>query len=342
MARLFHKYVTWLLPMAVIVSMLASPIAAPVLANPGLQVSGAILLIDASPGETLTHKMTVSIDAEDSATDIAVEVGGMGQSLDGAFQILEAPADTSSYSARQFITVDKASFHLEPGTAQDLTVTVQIPQDISAGGRYAIISIMETSLTDKEGVTTLAGINVLVALTIKDTQLTHQGKITALTTEAADEQAFKIFTTFQNTGNHHFKVKGEVTVSNSQGEVLDTISMPLTSSSIIPNMSQRLQATFIPQGELPPGVYSVKSRVMLEDGTLLDEASGSFKLEEPYVPPPGTQLPGTQLPDTQLPPPGEETPAEMNWTLIGGSVAAVIIVGLIIVICLLIRRRRAY
>ncbi len=348
MAKSSHKYITWLLPTALIVSLLASFIAVPALANPGLSVSGAILVTDVSPGETLTHKMTISIDAKDSAADIAIQVGGMGQYLDGAYEMLEAPADTSGYSARQFITVDKASLHLEPGTSQNITATIHIPQDVGAGGRYAIVSITNTKPTGKEQVTILTGINVPIGLTVKDTSLVHQSKITELTTsEVVSGQPLSIFTTFQNTGNHHFKVKGKVTISNSQGEVLDTISMPLTASSIIPTMLRRLEATFTPKGALASGVYSIKSEVTLEDGTKLYEKEGSFEVKEPYKPPqttpPTTQTaPPTTAPTTTPAPVPTTTPAPtptpISWPVIGGAAAAIIIIALLIV--LLLRRRR--
>ncbi len=167
--------------------------------------------------------------------------------------------------------------------------------------------------------------------------LNHQGKITELTTsEAVSDQPLGIITTFQNTGNHHFKVKGEVTVSNSKGEVLGTFSTSLT-PSIIPTMSRRLKAAFIPQGELPLGVYSVKSMVMLEDGTVLDEASGSFEVKEVYEPPTpvGEVGVGDGTPETVTPAPG----AGVNWPLIGGVIAGVIVIALVI---FLVIRRRAY
>lgn len=323
MIRSRYKYIGWLLPAAIMLVLL---IAIPAAANPGLKVSGAILLTDTSPGATLTHKMTVSLGDGDPATEITVQFGGIGQSLDGAYYLLEASEDTS-YSARQFITVDKESFHLEPGAPQDITATIHIPQDVGTGGRYALIKIKAGPIGEGQ-VATVAAVNVPIALTIKDTVLTHQGKITELTTsEAVSGQPLGINTTFQNTGNHHFKVKDEVTVSNSKGEVLGTVSTSLT-PSIIPTMSRRLKAALIPQGELPPGVYSVKSMVMLEDGTVLDEASGSFEVKEVYVPP-----------ETVTPAPG----AGVNWPLVGGFIGGVILIGVLFFLLLwLIRRRRAW
>jgi len=243
-------------------------------------------LADVNPGQTLTQKMTVSIAATDLATDIAVRVAGVAQSPQGGYVLLDASQDTSPYSARQFVSVDRSSFHLEPGGSEDLIATVKVPQDVGAGGRYAIINIA-TKPTAGTGVNIISAIAVPVYLTVKDSQIIHTGKITELSIgNFTSRQPVNILTNFQNTGNHHFKVKGEVSVMNAQGQSLGTISIPVTSSSILPDTVRQLKATFMPTGELAPGTYTISSKVMLEDGTVLDEANSTFKIKTPYAPPP--------------------------------------------------------
>ena len=281
----FRKYGR-LLPVALTVAILLALIAVPVYANPGLKVSNAAIVIDVSPGQTLTQKMTASIAAADPATDILVKITGVAQSVDGGYQLLDAAQDTSPYSAREFVTVDKNSFHLEPGGSQDVIATIQVPQDVGVGGRYAIIN-MSTKPMPGAGVNIITAVNVPVYLTVKGSQLVHTGKITELSIgNFTSSQPVNILTNFQNTGNHHFKVKGEVAVMNAQGQNLGTISIPVTSSSILPDTVRQLQATFMPTGELAPGTYTISSKVMLEDGTVLDEANSTFKINAPYVPPP--------------------------------------------------------
>ncbi|MBA7677031.1 hypothetical protein ES703_85279 [subsurface metagenome] len=114
--------------------------------------------------------------------------------------------------------------------------------------------------------------------------------------------------------------------------------MPLTTSSIIPNMSRRLRATFTPDQELASGVYSVKTEVTLDDGTSIDQGEGSFEITGSGVSIPATTPPATTPPATTPP----TTPAATNWTLIGGIIGGVIIVVLLVVIGLLLKRRRTY
>ena len=98
----------------------------PAAADPGLRVTGAVLVANVTPGETITHEMTVSIREDDPAMDIGVEV-----------------KDWTRYSARDFIVIDQPSFHLEPGQEQNVTATITIPPDVGDGGRYALIGIAQ-------------------------------------------------------------------------------------------------------------------------------------------------------------------------------------------------------
>jgi hypothetical protein len=258
----------------------------PVAANPGITVSGALLIADISPGETLTHKITITIGAKDPPTDVVVQIGGIGQATDGTYIMLDSVADTSGYSARRFISIDQDLLHLEPGTAKDVIATVRIPEDIGDGGSYAIINI-STQPANSKGVSVISAVNIPVYLTIKNTKGVHEGKITDVSiSEILPGAPIDIFTDFQNTGNHHFKVKGEVDITDSSSTVLDTIYTALTPTSILPNITRQCKVSFIPSRELSPGVYSVKSKVILEDGIVLDESNTSFEVTAPYMPPP--------------------------------------------------------
>jgi len=124
---------------------------------------------------------------------------------------------------------------------------------------------------------------------VNSSKLIHTGRITQVASgEITTGQPIKILTDFQSTGNHHFKVKGEVTVTNDQGQNLDTISIPVTASSILPGMVRQLEASFTPSVVLDAGTYTVDSKVMLEDDTLLDQSSTTFQVTAPYTAPPGT------------------------------------------------------
>ena len=262
-----------------------------VAANFGITVNGALLVAEVSPGTTLNHKITITVGTNDPPTDVVVQIGGIGQLADGTYVVLDGMADISCYSARQFISVDHELLHLEPGIPGEVIATIKIPEDIGDGGRYAIINIA-TQPVNENGIGVISAVNVPIYLTVKNSKLIHEGKITAISTsEPNTGDPIDIFTSFQNTGNHHFKVKGEVTISDSNGEKLDTLYTILSSTSIIPTSLRQYRTIFIPDRELPPGLYFIKSRIILENNIILDEVTSSFEMKAPYIPPssPATQ-----------------------------------------------------
>ncbi len=317
-------------------------VASPVLASPGFSVGlggGKGLNPEVSPGESYTQTLVVSIGKDDAATDVLIEVLGYGQNADEGVVSLLPGEDNSPYSARTFIQPASITLHLEPGETMSADVTVAIPSNVGSGGRYAILHFI-TVPPKGGGVSIVSAIVLTMKFTIKDSQLIHTGKITRVTAgKAVSGQPVDIFTNFQNTGNHHFKVKGEVTISDSQGKALDTIYTALTPSSIIHGGTEKLTTTFTPKDELPLGVYTVKSKVMLEDGTVLDQASGSFSMVAPVSAPPSA--PATVLTPTPAPPlpPPAPVKSQISWPVIGGGSAAILIIALLI---FLLIRRKAY
>ena len=268
-----------------IAMLLLAIIAVPVSA--GLTVSNAQIVANVTPGQTLTQTMMVSIASTDPAIDMSIQVYGVAQSLQGNYELLDATQDTSQYSARTFVSVDKSSLHLDPGGSENVTATIQVPQDVGDGGRYAIINIA-TKPVAGTGLGIITAADIPVFLTIQGSQIIQTGKITGVSARAVTSgQPVNILTNFQNTGNHHFKVQGQVTIKDAGGKTIGTITIPLTASSIIPGMTRQLVATLdTTKAPLAVGTYNIDSKVTLPDGTVLDEATGSFKVTSANTSPP--------------------------------------------------------
>ena len=317
-------------------ALILSFFSVPVFANPGLTVGNPGIILTVSPGQVIVQKIPVSISGTDAPTDISIRVTGLFQSFNGGSILLDPAQDTGQYSARSFVTVDKNSFHLDPGQSVVLTATIAVPQNADKSSYYAIINIANPPSSAGSNVAIVTAINIPVYLTIKDSQLLHQGKITDLkTNEVTNGQPVNITTTFQNTGNIYFKVRGEVTITNAQGATLDTVSIPLTGSSILPDMSRDLQVNYVPSAQLKAGTYQISSKVMLDDGTILDQSNGTFTVKTAYVPPKSTSTPGAPVSAGSV----SSTPAatsastnSINLTLIVGVIAGVIIIVLLVIL----------
>jgi hypothetical protein len=282
--KLWYYHIT----VAAITVLLISLIPVTVSANSGMTVTNAAIIDTVSPGQILTQTMVVSMGDSDPITDVSVSVDGIAQSSSGGAILLANTQDISQDTARQWVTVDKSSFQLEPGQSENITATITVPQDVSSGAYFAMINIAKPPVaTNGTNVAIVYSVNVPIYLTIAGSQLIQTGKIRGVTTgDIANGQSIDINTTFQNIGNTYFKVEGEVTVTNGQGLTLDIIPIPLIGNSILPGMSRDLDATYTPSGSLSPGTYTVNAQVILSDGTVLDQSTGTFTIKAPYVPPP--------------------------------------------------------
>ena len=161
-----------------------------------------------------------------------------------------------------------------------------MPPSVGAGGRYAIIQV--SSKPESQGSVGIgSAVNIPVFLTVAGSNLTHTGEITGLSTaDPSASQSIITLISFRNTGNHHFKVRGEAIISDSTGKPLKTVYIGASGNSILPAMTRQLTAEFIPDLPLSPGTYYVDARVMLEDGVVLARSRGSFEIKAGYTPPP--------------------------------------------------------
>ena len=264
---------------ALLILMLA--VSAPVSA---ISVSGAKYMNSIPPGGTDIQKMTVGVGAGDDPTDVMIEVLGFGQTHDLVYTALSPVNDISPYSARKFISLDTGTIHLEPGTQKEVTATITLPRNVGAGGRYAIIYIHALPGKGKSFTT---AVNVPVLVTVSGSSPTEAGSITRLDVgNVTIGQPISIITTLKNTGNYHYyHTVNVVTLTNVNGNIIAQNSTPPSVYAIIPG--NVVEFTVKPEvKDLPAGSYKVISKIILENGRVLDEKTTTFDLKESYIPPP--------------------------------------------------------
>jgi hypothetical protein len=285
-------------------------------ADTGLTVSGAKLVKTASPGDTFHHQITVSTSSAGQPVDITLQISSMAQSLDGTPR---PSPDSDPYSASGFITLDKDSFHLDPGGKEVVNATIHIPTDAGDGGRYALITVA-TRPPPGGKLSVITAVDVPVYITIKDSLLNHQGAITSLSANVSSSQAIKVTTTFENTGNHDFKVKDILTVNDNQGHTIASVDTGLSLWPLIPGMSREIKANLFPDIDLLPGLYRISSQVTLDDGTILAQGGTDLDIATNLSPVPSSARtqPAKTLPTASVPSnsalvvPGKTTG---NWVL---------------------------
>lgn len=249
-----------------------------------INVVGAKYMGTVNAGDTVTHTITVSTTATDAPMDIAIDVLGFGQTADQSYSSLSPADDTSPYSARNFITLDTGSFHLNPGESKKITATIVIPKDVGDGGRYAMISLHNAPAMS--GTTAyVTAISVPVMITIANSNFQKTGTISAIkASEPVIGKPLHILTSLKNTGNVlYYSTRNTVTVSDSGGNVTATSSTDPSVFAIIPTNTVTYDVSL--GKSLSPGTYSVKSEVSLENGALLDSATSQVEVKSPSLAP---------------------------------------------------------
>ena len=246
-----------------------------------LKVEGARIALDVEPGRTYTSPIGISISPEEPEGTFAIEVMGFGQSPDGTYTALDAATDTSPFSARPFITIDKPTVTLQPGERADMTATIAVPTGTRDGGRYAIILVHPASSASGAPAAFATAVAIPVFLTVKTGTVTEAGQISAVEPPVAEVgKPFAVTTTFRNSGNYHYYgAVSRVEIADAQGAVVASATTEPFVRAIVPGQSVTFSNVF-PSG-LPQGTYEVSARITKQDGKLFAERMTTLQVGNP-------------------------------------------------------------
>jgi len=256
-------------------------IATPALA---LKVEGARIALDVEPGKIYTSPIGISIGENEAGGDYAIEVLGFGQaSTDGSYTALEPARDTSPYSARPLITIDKPLVSLKPGERIVVTATISIPSGTRDGGRYAIILVHPGPSASGAPASFATAVAIPVFLTLKTGTIAETGEITGLVPHVVESgKPFAVETTFRNSGNYHYYgVIHNVTITDVQGRVVASAKSEPSVRAIVPGQEVTFTGS-ITQG-LPQGSYRITARVEKQDGKVLAEKAATLQAGTPPI-----------------------------------------------------------
>jgi hypothetical protein len=245
----------------------------------GIRISGGKCVMDVEPGASAIHTIRLEVPGATGAETMTIEVMGLELLPDGRFQAV--PDDGGEFSAVKYISLDKSSFTIDPGEREAVTVTIQVPKDAGAGGRYAMLCLHDAPSSGGT-LSLVTGINIPVLLTLSGTDLVHTGAIRDVAVaEPESGKPFVITTTLENTGNHHYRPEGEVTITRPDGSAVSTAAM--APKTVMPGSTMNIDASV--EEPLEAGSYAYDAVVRLETGEIIGEHHGTFEVNEPYVPP---------------------------------------------------------
>ncbi len=252
------------------------------------RVSPDIIDAQVRPGSNSLTSVSIS-NQSDQPADFKVELAGYGQRPDGSTDVLDQ--DSNPLSARPYIKFAPAEFHLNPGETQQIKVNVSIPAG-NGGGRYAVLLAVTNSSAGNSGITSVTRLGIPIRLIISPSELTEKGSAKLLAVSGVEAgKPISVTTSYYNQGNVHYKVQSRLIITDARGDVIGKVLSQ--SGLVLPGYSRDLVASWIPENDLPTGIYNINASVVDEDGKLLSEAAGTLEVNTLYVPPP--PLAGTNL-----------------------------------------------
>jgi hypothetical protein len=218
----------------------------------GLEVTPGKLEISVPSGATYNVPITVRNSSFDPV-HVQASMVDFGLNADGSYRFQRVGSDT--YSLLKWASIRPREFDLKPGEAQQVQLTVAMPQE-SLSGEYGGIVFFQTRPSRQPGRSIAFSVRVAAKIyeTIPGT-IQLNGAITKMsTTHTSLGQRYSVV--FRNVGNTHVYVHGQIEVQHGN-DVVQQLS--LADGDLVERGGVRvLQAV---GRKLPPGSYQAVATV---------------------------------------------------------------------------------
>jgi len=194
----------------------------------GLQPTTVEMTIE--PGER--QRQVVNLGNVHTEKTISLTIGLADWTLDENGQIQLAPPGEREDSASEWVRFSPAFVTLKPGESEQIIIDMSAPMRTTREGdfRFAMIAstILPESRSGQSGVWKKYQIASLFYLTMGEGN--SQPEITSTGLIMGDDGTQTIDITFENTGNAHARLRGEVEISGDSGE---TVKIPISNLVVL-------------------------------------------------------------------------------------------------------------
>jgi hypothetical protein len=246
------------------------------LAQASLTVTGAFCLAEVYPDQVFRYVIDATINESSDPQNYSIEILGIGQDVNGSIIAILPDRDLYPYTARPFLYAYPQSFHLDTGEHEKVTIEIMVPDDIGEGTRYALVGIHSNPVGGP-----LVGISIAVNVPVmfykKGSAFLKNGEITSVNWSRQSDQ-LNILLLFKNTGNTHYKAFARADLRDMAGNLIAENSTSLSFASLLPTSSHIFDIRLNPGRTLAPGIYSLNSSVLSENGTVLDAMQTSVEI----------------------------------------------------------------
>lgn len=189
----------------------------------------------ADPGETLTEKIEVR---NEGSNPLIYNVGKKNFEAVGDSGIVQLVSGNqgNTYSLSQWITPSVNSLNIAPHQSQDLTFTINVPQNAEPGGHYGAVSV-ESIPSNIPGAANIGTTQVSLILLRVSGNVTEKASVQSFSSPSYLEYGpVTLRLIIANTGNVHIAPTGTIVITDTFGNKVEEI--PLTSRNVLPGASR--------------------------------------------------------------------------------------------------------
>lgn len=213
--------------LSVILGLLSAvgPLAMPAAAEVSLRVSPVVIELEAKPGATGSHGLTASNEGDQPVL------------ITAAIEPYKTASDVDR-SAVDWLTVEPGSFELGPAEEQTVNVSIAVPDDVPAGGRYALVTFTtgapETA-TDEggSGIGVAGSLGAVFLFAIDgEGELNRHASLERFAPILEPDGRIGFRAEVLNDGNLYLQATGAVLVTNGADEAAGSLEFPPTTAQL--------------------------------------------------------------------------------------------------------------
>ena len=216
----------------------------------GLQISPALVELNAEPGKTYTIKLTVTdVTITDLVYTTAINDFNAKDET-GSPQVLLDSALPQSASITSWLTVPQ-EFTLKSRQSKDIIAQITVPLNAEPGGHYGVLRFAGRVPEVKDtgvGLSASAGTLLLIRVSgdIQE-KATLASAYTALDNKQSsffERSPISFVTRIKNEGNIHIKPVGTIVIHDMFGHVVGTLPVNKEASNVLPSSIRRFDASY--------------------------------------------------------------------------------------------------
>lgn len=235
-----------------------------------IQVTPSQMELDLEPGATKTEKFEVQ---NTGAKELKFEVSVAPYSVSGEDYATDFSTETKYTDLAKWVTFSEKEGTVEPNDSKEITATVRVPEDVPAGGQYAVIlaRIVGGEGSDADtGVSVVRQVGIVMYSNIEGETRKDSSVIENKISSFLFEPPISATSVVENKGNVHVEASYVLQVSSLfGGEEVYTNEENPEKRMILPETRRYNQISW--EGAPQLGLFKVKQTVTVLDQKSVEE-----------------------------------------------------------------------